>query len=112
MRNLDFKPINAVDGTTNPASAAIDASQWFAFSVQAVGTGTIAGALKVQVSNDPATGGAGPSNWIDLPSATVTLSSLIGLIAKVDSAYNWVRVVFTTSGGAGNITAQIKANSF
>lgn len=114
MRSVEFSAISAVDGTTNPASAAIETNQWFMFSVQALGTGTIAGAMKVQGSNDPGSnlGVNTPTHWVDIPTVTVTLAALIGIIPATNCAYNWIRIVFTSSGGAGNITALVKGNSY
>lgn len=114
MRSIVAIEINVADGTTNPMSLAIETDQWYAFSVQAIGTGSIAGTMKVQVSNDPGSnlGVNTPTNWIDLPMASVALSSLIGLIPKTDCSYNWIRIVFTSSGGAGAFKAQIKGCAF
>ena len=109
MRNLP-SATTAADGTTNPSSVWYPANQWFAFSAIALGTGTIAGTMKVQVSNDSVDSKQADIVAFDLSGVTVALVALKGVIPKLDSAYNWVRLVFTSSGGAGAITMRLKAS--
>jgi hypothetical protein len=82
--------------------------------LQVVATGTIAGAVKLQYSNDPVQSPAVPTNWSDIPSATVTLTGTAGVfsIPKTDLCYNWVQAVFTASGGAGTVTATLQGVGF
>lgn len=73
----------------------------------------MAGTLKVQVSNDPLTTQQANIVGFDLPGATVTPGAgASGVIAAVTSSYVWARLVFTTSGGAGNVTAVFKSSGF
>lgn len=97
----------------NTNGAAIDCSQVFALSLMVVTTSTLAGTAKLQFSNDPFTPGHAPTNWLDITSASVTPSSagVLGLM-KLDACYNWVRVVWTKSGGSGAITCYLRSNAF
>lgn len=88
---------------------AIDTTNVLYGSVQAVVTGTFAGTLKVQFSNDIVNPQVGPSNWTDIPSATVSLTGSAGVfgIPKFDCCYKWIRIVVSTSGGTGTVTANL-----
>lgn len=109
MRNTPLSQTTA-NGLPNLTTAWFPADQWFAFSAIANGTGTIAGTMKVQVSNDSPGTAQGAIAGQDLPGAAVTLSTLKGVIPYTNSAYNWVRLVFTSSGGTGGITMTMKAS--
>ena len=89
----------------------ISASYFFSFSVQfnAMGGGA-AGSVKVQVSNDNASGiSTVPTNWSDLPGASVSISGAGSyLIPRQESCYAWLRLVYTNSGG-GTIQATVAA---
>lgn len=103
----------AVSATTNqPAVVTVNSLY---ISVQAVATGTLAGTLKLQASNDApvaanATTLVPPSNWNDIPSATVAITGTPGsfLIPKTDLCYQYIRAVFTASGGTGTVTIRMK----
>lgn len=76
-------------------------------SVQAVTTSTAVGTLKLQYSNDPGSPieRTVPTNWSDVPSATVAVSSAgVYAIAKLDISYNWLRLAYVATSGTGNIT--------
>lgn len=113
MRSINSQILTGVDASVSGVSAAIAASQIFYISVQAVMTGTSSGTLKLQFSNDPCEGQqptASPTNWIDIPSATVTLTGTAGAfgIAKTDLSYRFIRAVYTkNNGSAGTITVTI-----
>lgn len=94
-------------------SVALDAENLYQCSAQIVCTGSAAGTLKLQASNDiqlgqqPST--LTPTNWSDIPSATVTVSGAGSyLIPKTDICYQYVRLVYTNSG-TGTISVNIKA---
>lgn len=112
MRFLRDTVINGGDASGNLTSAAIDANQLLSISVQSVSTGTAAGTLKLQFSNDAPSNISAPTNWTDIPSATVsvTAASTVG-IAKTELCYRFVRVVYTFTSGTGTITANIMALS-
>ncbi len=104
-----FQGVSAVTTTGAP----IDARNLFAVSVSSVSTSTATGTLKLQFSNDytdPTLQITAPVNWIDIPSATVsvTAASTVG-IPKTDICYRYIRAVFTNSAGSGLITVNIMA---
>ena len=110
QENINIIPLQAAATIT---SAAIDARNLFYCSAQAIATGAgAAGTLKLQASDDiaGADGNSGsPSNWSDIPSATVSVSAAGAfLIPKTDLCYQWVRVVYTNSG-TGTINVRFKA---
>lgn len=91
-------------------SAAIPALNLFYCSAQASAVGaSSAGTLKLQASNDEPVNNTPPTNWSDIPSATVSVSAAGAfLIPKTDLCYQWVRVVYTNSG-TGTISVVFKA---
>lgn len=91
-------------------SSQIPALNLFYCSAQITTTGSAAGTLKLQASNDETNGLVTvPTNWSDIPSATVSVSGAGSfLIPKTDLCYQWVRVVYTNSG-TGNISVVFKA---
>lgn len=107
--NLTIIPSRAA-ATVN--SVAINAENLFAISGQFVGTGSAAGTLKLQASNDaPVINGQGgaPTNWADIPSATVTIAGAgVYLLPKTDICYQWVRFAYTNTG-TGTMAAIAKA---
>lgn len=112
MRPLNDKVLDAVAISTN--SVEIKSDWQVACSVQVIATGTIAGAVKLQFSND-AQGVAGlPTNWSDISGATVTLTGTAGVfsIPKTEICYNFMRVVLTVSGGTGTATANYHSFAF
>ena len=99
MRPANKKVLDTVAVSTN--SSEIKTDFVVACSVIATATGTIAGSVKLQASND----NVDPTNWCDIASATVSVSvSNPVMIAKTDLCYNFIRVVFTKSGGTGTVT--------
>jgi hypothetical protein len=109
MKPVNDQALNAVTTSTN--STALHTTFQLMCSVQAVATGTIAGTVKIQFSNDAVPLPALVTNWNDIPSATITLTGTPGpfAIPQTNICYEWVRVVFTSSGGAGTVTANYKS---
>ena len=91
-------------------TAAIPALNLFSCSAQAVSTGSGAGTLVIEASNDePIAPGATPVNWSLIPSASVSVSGAGAfLIPKTDLCYQWVRLVYTNTG-SGTISVIFKA---
>jgi hypothetical protein len=117
MRNVPFTALNALDASASKTSAAIDASQLIAASVQVIMTGSSpTGTVKVQASNDAPQAGNlpyAPTNWTDVASLTVSVSAATSyLIPKFDCAYRWIRVVYTFTSGTGTVTAEVNAIGF
>ncbi len=110
MRQLNEVIITTRSGASGVTSAAVLAENLFAISAVAIASSTEAGTLKIQASNDNPLGSAAITNWVDIPSATVTVTAGSTVtIPKTEICYQWVRFVYTHSGGTGNITVQIKA---
>lgn len=109
------KILNAADATATQHSLVIDASQVFSASFQITSSsGSNAGSLQVESSNDPANGlatdSAGnliPVNWSSLGSAATVTSGATKQIDVPQSSYagyRWLRVTWTPSAGAGTVT--------
>lgn len=100
-----------LSGTTGAAtvnSSAVDSQFWQNVSVQAVATGTFAGTLAIQGSNDPA--GATPSNWTDVASTSATVNSSTSYLKTFSNQpYQWLRVSLTSGTGSGTISARLVA---
>lgn len=110
MRQESITVFSASDvGSGNGAK--IDSGQLVNCSFHIIFSDTdAAGSVKIQASNDPVPSGAQrnqftPTNWVDIPSASVTITA--GgqkLISLPNIAYNWMRVVWTqTTPGTGNL---------
>lgn len=111
MRPLNQVYFNAITGTTTGAK--LWASSYYSISLTGVGTSTLAGTIKMQASNDfdnsADLDSFSPSNWVDVASATATVTAATAFIMpKTDVCYQWVRFIFTASGGTGALTANIK----
>jgi len=105
MRYLTDTVISAADASVNQTSGAVDTTQAVTISAHVVMTGTAAGTAKLQASNDTGT----PSNWVDVPSATVAVSAAGQfLIPTLNVSYSSMRVVYTFSSGTGTVTVKIK----
>lgn len=109
MRYTNKQIIAPVDGLTNPVSAALDSSSWKSFSVQATSTGTIAGAFQVQGSNDPYDTLPASVVWASVGASFAPTAPDTQLQFYVDKPTMQVRLAFTSSGGAGNVSAKIKS---
>lgn len=78
----------------------------------------MAGTIKFQGSNDwdptcdTMPSAFAVSNWVDIASATASVTAATGfIIPKFDVCYEWIRVVFTASGGTGTLSANVKTNA-
>jgi hypothetical protein len=112
MKPLNEKVIN--EQTDSATSQAIKSDFHVACSVQVITTSTIAGTVKLQFSNDPQNIAGFPVNWSDIAGATVTLSGSAGVfhIPKTEICYNFMRVVFTKSGGSGTVSVNYHSFAF
>lgn len=114
MKYSNYSPINTVAGTTI-TSTAVDIQQVIKMSYQiVVGTGSIAGSVQAQISNDDTLqGGRGvgtPTNWSNLGASTALSTSGVTLVPQQDLCYRYLRFVFTdTSSGTGtaNLNVQV-----
>jgi hypothetical protein len=105
--NENIIPVQAAGTVT---TAAIPALNLFSCSAQITATGSAAGTMIIQASDDePSTPSTPPANWSDIPSATITVTGAGAfLIPKTDLCYQWVRLVYTNTG-TGTISAVFKA---
>jgi len=111
MRQESIKLIPTQAGA-NVSSSAVFAANLLYCSAQITATGTEVGSLKLQASNDnlDAVPSSTPTNWSDIPSATVAVSSAGAyLIPSTQICYQYVRLVYTHTSGSGNITAVFKS---
>lgn len=115
MKYVNNDVLSALDNTSR-TSAKIDASQLCVASFQSVfGDTDAAGTVKIQMSNDVCPVGYlpdtfTPTTWSDIPSATSAITAGVGAPIKIDVAYRWLRVVFTsTNPGASTITVNMFA---
>lgn len=105
MRFYNDSIINKANAAINQNSIFVDSKFCRFASAQAVVTGTAAGTLKLQVSNDNA---ATPTNWSDLTGATVSISGVgTYLIPTQNTSYQFIRAVYTAASGVGAITVNL-----
>jgi len=100
-----------VDPAVSANGPAVYAAFLLYCSVQIVSTGSPTSTIKIQASNDKGNPQDNfvPTNWFDIPSATVTLSaSGVAAIPKTDLSYNWIRISHT-AGGTGTLAVNLFA---
>lgn len=83
-------------------SAPLELGDIRAYSFQAIFSGSnVVGTFKLQGSCDINT----PSNWVDIANQTTSVTASAGtILGESASIYNYVRFVWTTTSGTGNIT--------
>lgn len=110
MRQVNI-PVIPLQAAATINGDAVPAERLYSCSAQISATGSAAGTLKLQASNDVsgADGLPGPPiNWNDIPSATAAVSGAGPvLIPKTDLTYQWIRVVYTNTG-TGTISVRLK----
>ncbi len=103
--------LNAVTGSASSPTA-IPAQFLLSCSLQVASTGLV-GTAKLQFSNDKVQGSTQPTNWTDIPSATVSVTGAgVFGIPKTDLAYEWIQVVYTNSSGTGTLSANLHTYGF
>jgi hypothetical protein len=108
MRSYNEPILNAADASVNQNSIIVKTENLHLASLQVIMTGTAAGTVKLQASNDEPLNNVAPSNWVDISGATVSVSAAgIFLIPKLDVCYNFLRAVYTFASGTGTVTAKI-----
>lgn len=105
-----------IDGTASANGPWIAIQNVWQLSLQYASAGDTAGTIKLQFSNDyyGALTEIKPSTATDITGATVSVTAASsGGIPKTDVCYNWVRAVYTKSGGtSGAIRAIMKTNAY
>lgn len=120
MQSANLIVFNATSSAVTVSSSAVDASQMIKLSVQVAFTDAAsAGTLKIQSSNDHnryssnLPGTFTPTNWSDISGASVVVAGgATSVIAPIDACYQWIRLVWTRTGGAGTMTATVKSINF
>jgi len=113
MRVIQATELLAADASADVASTGFDSSSVAALSVQATATGTIAGTLKVQFSNDPVLAVEQVTHWSDVPNKSVSVSGAgTVIIDRFDCCYSFMRLFYDATSGAGGIQANIKTIGF
>jgi hypothetical protein len=120
MRFLNQLAVTGANIATSTNSTAFDGSYLVKASTLATFTGTPAGTIELQASNDdaPYTGNDAalftPTNWVLIPNTNVTVSGAGSvLIPAVDICYQYIRVSFIATGGsAGTMNVRLKTVGF
>jgi hypothetical protein len=82
--------------TTDITSEVIDTTNVYGASIHVISTGTIAGTVEFQVSNDMV-------NWVALASPTVTVTNATNAVAQTPELfYKWLRIVHQATSGTTN----------
>ncbi len=118
MRQESILILSALDDVTRTGGK-FDASQLVNMSFHVFASDAqVGGTVKIQASNDPVPTGAlrnqfTPTNWVDIPNASITLTAasgnVPGLIILPNVAVGWIRAVFTQTT-AGNGTIKVNMN--
>lgn len=112
MRQVEL--IIPVQTAATVQSTAMPAQNMFAATAQIVATGSAAGTLILQASNDNLDGSGQttqPTNWAAIPSATVSVSGAgVYLVPYTQTCYQYIRAVYTNTG-TGTIAIIIKAQT-
>lgn len=119
MRNICAQIYSASDATSGNGSK-IDANQLVSASFQVIiSDADFAGSVKIQYSNDPTGTNSNrvnftPTNWNDIPSASITITAgpvlSAGAIVIANMCYSYIRAVVTqTTQGTG--TAKVNMNA-
>lgn len=116
MKYLSNIVLSASD-TTSQTSSKIDSNQLLGASFHCIfGDSTVAGSVKIQASNDPAPTNYTaqynftPTNWVDIPSASATITAgapVLITIPNTSLLFRWMRVVFT-EGTPGTSTILVE----
>ncbi len=116
MRNVGLTMLSAAD-TGSATGAAVDANQLINASFIAVtGDTSAGGTVQIQCSNDVPNGPYRelfvPTNWANVPNATITVTSGVAATALPlqNMAYGYLRAVYTRSSG-GSSTIQVLMNA-
>lgn len=112
--------VNAVSMASAITSAPTNINKLPGLSYDLVWTGTPTGTFAVQVSNsytqNPDGSAAAAGSWNSLPSSAFTGtypvpagSAGFGFLDVVGTEAAWARLVYTASGGSGNLTVVVAA---
>lgn len=103
--------MNAVSLGASVNSSAYRIENFTHVALQAVITGasSLNGAFKLQGSCDNPDASA-PTNWSDITSSSATVTADGDVLWNiVDPSYNWIRVVYTRTGGSATVSVRVNA---
>lgn len=114
MRSLNEPILTAGDASGNLTSDPVPLEYQYGISIQAVITGTAAGTLNLQGSNDfgnvPPGGpdrGQGVTNWTDIAGSSAPVTGAGTVTWNFQGVYyKWIRMVYTASSGTGTMSAR------
>ena len=106
MKFIDKKILDNEDTATSPTSDAVLLDQIYGYAVQASLTGAPSGSLKIQASCQIIQGTETVSEWADVTNGSMSISSSgsFPLLNFDGQHYKYIRVVYTNTGGSGDIT--------
>ena len=109
MSPANVRAIDAAANTGTVTSAAFPAQFLIGATAQAFFTdNAAAGSLKLQGSNDPPIGT--PTHWSDIQNSSAAVTAGATTCTPPLAAYlcyQWIRVAFVSSGGAGTLSAHL-----
>lgn len=98
--------LNAVSMSQSQSSSSQQLNQMFAFSVQAVFTGSPVGTAKLQASLDGTT-------WTDIEDSSDEIAAAGNILWNVaDVGYPYMRFVYTRTSGSGALTVKFFGRGF
>jgi len=118
MRSLNEPILEDGDASGDLVSEGVSMEYQYGISIQAVISGTAAGTLKLQGSNDfgNPSEAAGPVhgqnvvNWSDIADSSAPVTGTGTVTWNFQGVfYKWIRVVYTATSGTG--TMNIRANT-
>lgn len=96
FRTANNLVIDETDNSSDVRSGTIDCTYLDGYSMQVVSTGTIAGTLKVEVSNNN-------EDWVELSSPTIAVSNATNDIAEAsDLFHRYIRFFYDATSGTTN----------
>jgi hypothetical protein len=110
LRNLVLDPSTALGSTFNGNAISIDKSTGFAIAAVVDTASSLNGVLKMQGALT--TGTPASTDWGDIDGATFTITADGCYLFNMDRQHlTWVRLVWTRTGGTGNVTTRFNENS-
>lgn len=108
---LNVQIVTNGDMTTTINSTPMNLDEVVSYSIQAVFTGSPAGTLQLQSSDDIVNvTGTGPTNWTIITDSINGISAAGSYTINVEfPAYSWVRLQYIPSAGSGTLNARINA---
>lgn len=113
FRNLTLQASTALGASFNGTAIPVDRNKCFAIAAVVDSASSLDGVLKIQGSLLAGADAPGSSDtsWGDLTGLTFTITANGCYIFQIsDHALKWVRLVWTRTGGTGNVTQTFNEN--